>query len=216
MLLSVFKRELSQDVERIDLMNIVAVIPARAGSKGVPNKNIRFLNGKPLIAYAIENAIASSYITRVIVSTDSPEVKIIAKQLGAEVRERTADLCGDAVTLDAVVFDAVKDISCDYVVTMQPTSPTLTVATLDAAIKSAIDGGYDTVIAARNRPHLAWTKNADGCVVPAYKERLNRQYLPPYYGETGARSLFPSARSYPRSRASDPRLRFTIYRKPSR
>lgn len=168
------------------MMNVIAVIPARAGSKGVPNKNIRFLNGKPLIAYAIENALASSYINRVIVSTDSPEVKIIAKQLGAEVRERGAELCGDAVTLDAVIFDAVKDVVCDYVVTMQPTSPTLTVETLDAAIKLSIAGDYDTVIAARNRPHLAWTKDAEGNVVPAYKERLNRQYLPPYYGETGA------------------------------
>lgn len=167
-------------------MNIVAVIPARAGSKGVPNKNIRFLNGKPLIAYAIENALKSEYINRVIVSTDSPEVMIIAKQLGAEAKERCAELCGDAVKLDEVIYDAIKDAESDYVVTMQPTSPTLTVETLDAAIKYAIEKDYDTVIAARNRPHLAWTKDDEGNVVPAYKERLNRQYLPPYYGETGA------------------------------
>ena len=165
---------------------IVAVIPARAGSKGVPNKNIRFVAGKPLIAYAIENALHSRNIDRVIVSTDSPEVMIIAKQLGAEVRERAAALCADAVTLDAVIYDAVKDIDCEYVVTMQPTSPTLTTATLDKAIDFAKAEGYDTVIAALNKPHLAWTKNEAGAVVPAYKERLNRQYLPPYYGETGA------------------------------
>lgn len=85
---------------------VIAVIPARGGSKGVPNKNIRFLNGKPMVAYAIETAKASRFITRTIVSTDSPEVKIIAQQLGVEVRDRDNSLCGDAVTLDAVIYDA--------------------------------------------------------------------------------------------------------------
>ena len=168
------------------MKRVVAVIPARSGSKGIPNKNIRFLKGKPMVAYAIETALTSKFITDVIVSTDSPEVKIIAQQLGAKVKDRGDDLCGDAVTLDAVIFDAVKDIDCDFVVTMQPTSPTLTVATLDAAIDHAVKSGLDTLISAINRPHLAWTRNKDGEVVPAYEKRLNRQYLPPYYGETGA------------------------------
>ncbi len=166
--------------------DIVAVIPARSGSKGIPNKNIRLLNGKPMVAYAIETAKASKYITRVVVSTDSPEVIIIARQLGAEVRERNAALCGDAVTLDAVIFDAVKDCECEAVVTMQPTSPTLTAATLDAAIEHFRSCNLDTLISAINKPHLAWTTDAAGNIIPAYTERLNRQYLPPYYGETGA------------------------------
>jgi len=165
---------------------VVAVIPARSGSKGIPNKNIRFLLGKPMIAYAIETAKASQIITRVIVSTDSPEVKIIAHQLGVEVHERSADLCGDAVTLDAVIFDAVKNIDCQVVVTMQPTSPTLTSQTLDAALTYFRQKELDTLISAINRPHLAWTRTDDGKIVPAYKKRLNRQYLPPYYSETGA------------------------------
>lgn len=165
---------------------VVAIIPARSGSKGIPNKNIRFVNGKPLVAYVIECALKSKRITRVIVSTDSPEVKIIAQQLGTELRERSADLCGDSVTLDVVIYDAVKEIACDYVVTLQPTSPTLKTATLDKAIDYAIEQQMDTVIAARNRPHLAWTRNEVGEIIPAYKARLNRQYLPPYYTETGA------------------------------
>ena len=168
------------------MKRIVAVIPARSGSKGIPNKNIRFLNGKPMIAYAIETAKRSKWITDVIVSTDSIEVKVIAEQLGVTVKDRDVDLCGDAVTLDAVIYDAVKDISCDYVVTMQPTSPTLKFETLDAAIDEAITRELDTLIAVINRPHLAWTKGTNGDIIPAYKERLNRQFLPPYYGETGA------------------------------
>ena len=69
-------------------MKILAVIPARAGSKGIPNKNIRIISGHPLIYYSIKNALSSTLITDVIVSTDSPEVKIIAKQMGAKVKWR--------------------------------------------------------------------------------------------------------------------------------
>ena len=62
-------------------MKILAVIPARAGSKGIPNKNIRIIKGKPLIYFSIKNAIDSKYITDIVVTTDSPEIAIIAKQL---------------------------------------------------------------------------------------------------------------------------------------
>lgn len=167
-------------------MKVLAVIPARAGSKGIPNKNIRIIGGHPLIYYSIKNALASSYITDVIISTDSSEVKIIGEQMGATVKWRDASLCGDAVTLDAVIADAVpQGEEWDYIVTMQPTSPTLRVETLDAAIKYAIDKDLDTLISAINAPHLSWGVK-DGKKVPNYTERLNRQYLPPCYMETGA------------------------------
>ena len=167
-------------------MKIVAVIPARAGSKGIPNKNIRLINNRPLIYYAIQNAKKSQFITDVVVTTDSPEIKIIAQQMNVGYKDRDASLCGDAVTLDSVIYDAVKDIpDCDYVVTMQPTSPTLTVTSLDNAIRYAIDNDIDTLISAINKPHLSW-KKVDGVTVPNYEKRLNRQYLPPNYMETGA------------------------------
>lgn len=167
-------------------MKILTVIPARAGSKGIPNKNIRLLNGHPLVYYAINNALQSQYITDVIVTTDSEEVRIIAQQMGALYHWRDQELCEDSVTLDAVIADAIpKDINWDYVVTMQPTSPTLTVATLDRAIKYAIDNNLDTLISAINSPHLSW-KEKDGKKVPNYAKRLNRQYLPANYNETGA------------------------------
>lgn len=163
----------------------MAVIPARAGSKGIPNKNIRIIGGHPLIYYAIRNALDSELVSDVIISTDSSEVKIIAEQMGASVKWRNSELCGDAVTLDAVVADAIPAGEWDYVVTMQPTSPTLRVGTLDAAIKYAIDNDLDTLISAINAPHLSWGVK-DGVKVPNYTERLNRQYLPPCYMETGA------------------------------
>lgn len=167
-------------------MKILAVIPARAGSKGIPNKNIRIIGGHPLVYYSIQNALNSKYISDVMVTTDSPEVKIIATQMGANVHWRNERLCGDAVTLDAVIDDAIdRSISWDYVITMQPTSPTLSVNTLDKAIEYAIENDLDTLISAINAPHLSWGVK-DGKKIPNYKERLNRQYLPPCYLETGA------------------------------
>lgn len=167
-------------------MRILAVIPARAGSKGIPNKNIRIIGGHPLIYYSIRNAISSKYITDIVVSTDSPEVKIIAKQMGVRCKWRDESLCGDDVTLDAVIYDAIpQEVEWDYIVTMQPTSPTLKVQTLDAGIEYAIENNIDTLISAINAPHLSW-REENGKKVPNYVERLNRQYLPPCYMETGA------------------------------
>lgn len=167
-------------------MKILAVIPARAGSKGIPNKNIRIIGGHPLIFYSLKNALSSNFVTDVIVTTDSPEVKIIAKQMGATVKWRDEKLCGDSITLDAVIYDAIdQSVAWDYVVTMQPTSPTLSVDTLDRAIAYAIENDLDTLISAINSPHLSWGIK-DGKKIPNYEERLNRQYLPPCYMETGA------------------------------
>lgn len=165
-------------------MKILAVIPARAGSKGIPNKNIRLINNKPLIYYAIKNALSSSFISKVIVTTDSPEIEVITLQMGVKVKQRNVDLCGDAVTLDSVIYDAI-DGEYDYVVTMQPTSPTLQYSTLDRAIEYTINNNLDSVISVVNKPHLSWIEK-DGRKIPNYVKRLNRQYLPPFYEETGA------------------------------
>ena len=166
-------------------MKILAIIPARAGSKGIPNKNIRIIGGHPLVYYSIKNALSSNYITDVIVSTDSESIRIIGKQMGVKIKWRDRELCGDEITLDSVVFDAIPKEDWDYVITMQPTSPTLRVETLDAAIKYTIDNNLDTLISAINAPHLSW-KEKDGKKIPNYSQRLNRQYLPPCYMETGA------------------------------
>lgn len=167
-------------------MKILAVIPARAGSKGIPNKNFRLINDQPLIAYSIRNAQASRFITDIIVTTDSPIIETIARNNGVLVRRRKANLCGDDVTLDAVIYDAQSEGVWDYVITLQPTSPTLDVRTLDSAISYTIQNNFDTVISVVNYPHLAWKLSETGTPVPAYIQRLNRQYLPPHFKETGA------------------------------
>lgn len=172
-------------------MRIIAIIPARGGSKGIPKKNIRLMNGKPLISYVIETAKASKYITDTVVSTDSQEIAEVAKQWGAEVVSRGEGLSGDSVTLDPVIYDAVvqketqMSAPFDVVTTIQPTSPLLKTETLDAAIEAFIRDNVDTMISVVNKPHLSWGQ-ADGVLKPNYLERKNRQELPPEYWETGA------------------------------
>ncbi len=139
-------------------MKILAIIPARAGSKGIPNKNIRIIGEHPLVYYAIHNALVSKLITDVIVTTDSKEVGIIATQMRATVKWRDPALCADDVTLDSIIYDAIPtDRHWDYVITLQPTSPTLKVETLDKAIENAVTNDLDTVISAINAPHLSWS-----------------------------------------------------------
>lgn len=172
-------------------MQILAVIPARGGSKGIPKKNIRLMNGKPLISYSINNAKDSRYITDVFVTTDSNEIAEVAEEYGAEVIKRDESLSSDLVTLDPVVFHAricaekIKNKQYDVVITLQPTSPLLKTETLDNAIEYFINGNYDTVISVINKPHLSWGIQ-ENKIIPLYKERKNRQELPPQYFETGA------------------------------
>lgn len=174
-------------------MRTIAVIPARGGSKGIPRKNMRLMNGKPLIAYSIENALASAFIDTVIVSSDSEEIREFAQQYeGVIALDRDSALAEDAVTLDPVIYDAVlrteqdQNVSFDIVVTLQPTSPLLTVGTLDEALSCFSSGEWDSMISVVNAPHLSWILDGEGRPVPDYQERLNRQMLPPHYLETGA------------------------------
>lgn len=172
-------------------MNILAVIPARGGSKGIPRKNVRLMNGEPLISYAIKNSLNSKYITDVMVTTDDEEIANISKCYGADVLIRDNYLAEDHITLDPVIYDTTikieeqKNKKYDIIITLQPTSPVLQVNTLDNAIENFIENHYDTVISAVNKPHLSWGEK-DNKIIPMYEKRLNRQQLPKNYVETGA------------------------------
>lgn len=149
------------------------------------------MHGKPLIYYSIQNALACSYIDDVVVSSDDEEILSIAAMYGAKAMNRNSALAQDAVTLDPVIYDAVLRMeqetgkTYDVVVTLQATSPLLTVETLDGALKSFLESDFDTYISAVNKPHLSWTTK-DGRCVPNYEKRLNRQQLPPNFLEAGA------------------------------
>jgi CMP-N-acetylneuraminic acid synthetase/spore coat polysaccharide biosynthesis predicted glycosyltransferase SpsG len=169
---------------------ILAIIPARGGSKGIPKKNIKLLAGKPLIAHTIESSLNSKYITKVVVSTEDEIISKISKLHGAEVIERKNELAEDHVPLDPVIYHTLsefekKGLRYDVIATIQPTSPLIKTKTIDEAIETFIEQDCDTLITVKAEPHLYWTKQ-DDVFIPLYSERKNRQYLEPLYKETGS------------------------------
>ncbi|KLO22766.1 cytidylyltransferase domain-containing protein [Marinitoga sp. 1155] len=171
-------------------MKILAIVPARGGSKGIKKKNIRLLNNKPLITYIINTAKNSYYITDIVVTTDNEDIIDVVKPIDVKIRKRPKNLAEDNITLDPVIYDAYEwyknnysDV--DYVITLQPTSPLLTKETLEKAIQYIIVQNYDTVLSVVDNTHLSWKKE-NKKIIPNYSERLNRQWLPKIYKETGA------------------------------
>lgn len=173
-------------------MNFLIVIPVRGKSKGIPKKNIRLLNGYPLIYYSIKNALSvkQKFNVDIVVDTDDNEIAEIGQMYGAGVVIRPETLSGDDITLDPVIYNAVeecernKGFRYDVVITMQATSPTLSSNSLEKAILKFLETGSDTMISVYNDPHLFWTKRND-TIIPQYEQRRNRQLLPEHYRETG-------------------------------
>lgn len=126
-------------------MNL-AIIPARGGSKGLPGKNIRLLNGKPLIVWSIEAARRSKLIDRFLVSTDSEEIANIAKSNGCEVIMRSAELASDEATTIAVIEDIAKKIpeALNFIV-LQPTSPLRSKDLIDNCLKEYLSNNYSNL-----------------------------------------------------------------------
>ncbi len=172
---------------------ILVVIPARGGSKGIPRKNIRLLDNKPLISYSIEAAKSSEYIDDVVVTTDDSEIALISEKFGASVVRRSEELSSDEIPLDPVIYDAMiqKEKQAfdeyDIVITIQPTSPLLKTSTIDKAIEKFDDFSIDSVISVVDDRHLSWGfDETNRRYFPNYIERKNRQYLPKDFRETGA------------------------------
>lgn len=167
------------------------IIPARGGSKTIPRKNLRPLNGKPLISYVIEACLNATTADRIVVSTEDNEISLFSKRFGADVLQRPHELSEDSVPIDPVVVHAVK--SCEkkwkekynYIVTIQPTSPLLLGSDIDSVVSRLKDGKIDTIISVCEDKHLRW-KIEDDEVIQAYDKRVNRQFLPDVYKETGA------------------------------
>ena len=126
-------------------MKKIAIIPARSGSKGLPNKNILMLGNKPLIAYTIEAALKSKEFERVIVSTDSLEYKYIAEKFGAKVFMRSEELSNDKASSFVVIEDVLNkiEITVDYFVLLQVTSPFRNENHIKESIK-VFENGIDT------------------------------------------------------------------------
>jgi CMP-N,N'-diacetyllegionaminic acid synthase len=179
--------------------NILAVITARGGSKGVPRKNIKKLGGRPLISYTIDIAKKSDLITDLIVSTDDVEIADIARKNGANVPFiRPEELSRDHIPHLPVMKHSIKfmenklGIMFDYIVILQPTSPFRTKEDLDGTIKKLIDTGADSAVSVVEieENHPVKIKKLEGNRVLPYcaeeVEGTRRQDLPTAYKRSGA------------------------------
>lgn len=183
---------------------VLAIIPARGGSKGIPHKNIKNFAGHPLIAYSIIAARQAESITRVIVSTDDPEIADAARAYGAEVPFIRPDELAQDNTPDLPVFQhalawliANEAYSPDVVVQLRPTSPVRPVGLVDEAVRLLLDNpeadSVRGVVPAGQNPHKMWRIDRETgqmhnlLDVPGIAEPYNapRQALPPVFWQTG-------------------------------
>lgn len=181
---------------------VLAVIPARGGSKGVPRKNIREVGGRPLLEWTIDTALAgieAGLITRCIVTTDDPEITEIARAAGAEVPfKRPPEISSDQTKMLPVLQDAVRraeqeDGPYDWILLLQPTNPFRTLEDIEGALEAGMLGDCDSVISVVRvfavHPMLM-KKVVDGVLepwsVPEPEGTRRQDYDPPAYMRNGA------------------------------
>lgn len=172
---------------------VVAVIPARGGSKGVPRKNLRRVGGVPLLGRSIAAARAARTIDRVVVSTDDAEIAAVAREWGAEVVDRPAELSGDAASSESALLHALDElrrrgVETRVLVFLQATSPFLDPADLDDAVGRVVVGPETSVFAAVESWGFLWRHGAEGMLGVNHdpRSRPRRQDRDPEYLETGA------------------------------
>lgn len=178
-------------------MNILGLIPARGGSKGLPGKNIAPLGGKPLIEWTIEASLDSSFITETLVSTDDADIKQVSLNAGVQVLDRPADISGDDATSQSVVLHAIeaykqKNRPLDYVVLLQPTSPFRDQRDIDSAFSKYFDEKASSLISVNpmdNKILKAFVEEKDGAITGIRNNEfpfMRRQDLPNTYMSNGA------------------------------
>lgn len=195
-------------------MRCVAIIPARGGSRGLPRKNILPLCGKPLIAWSIEQALASELVSEVYVTTDSDEIIDAASECGASVIIRPSELATDTCKTEAAVSHALAVIATtgemvarmgdggllpakpqepiDLIVLLQPTSPIRQPHDIDNAIRTLIDQNADSLFSARHVEGFTWTQGLGRAWIPSYQHtnRPRRQDLQSRVEENGSIYVF--------------------------
>lgn len=164
---------------------VVAIIPARGGSKSITRKNISPLNGHPLVFYSIKAALESKYITECYVSTEDSEIASIAKYCGAKIIRRPAHLAEDYVSTFDVVKHAVEFLGFpEVIVILQPTSPLRTGEDIDVAF-GLMQGDVAAVVGVCEFHGYFWAEDTE-TAKPLFKERLPRQKMGKLYLENGA------------------------------
>lgn len=174
---------------------VLAIIPARGGSKGIPRKNIRLLAGKPLIAWTIEEAKKSKYIDRLILSSEDEEIIKVAEDWGCEVPFiRPAELAKDDTPGIEPVLHALNTLkeNYDYVALLQPTSPMRLVDDIDGCIETCASSNAPSCVSVTEvseHPYWMYRINKADCLVPFIQQEEEigcRQDLPVVYILNGA------------------------------
>lgn len=174
--------------------SVIAVIPARAGSRGLPGKNVRMLCGKPLVAWSIEAARACGYLDEIVVSTDGDEIAAVAAAWGAPVPfRRPAELATDTAGTLAVVEHALAHYRArgrhfDVVVLLEPTSPLREPGDIDRMLERLVEGWdrFDSIVSLGEvREHPSIMKRLQGPEIAPYctelRQTTRRQDNPPAY-----------------------------------
>lgn len=186
----------------INGQRILCIIPARAGSKGLPDKNVRLLEGKPLLTWPIAAALGSSHVDRVIISTDNQEYADIAVAAGADAPFlRPIELASDHSPSIDFILHAIDRLAqsgdhYDWLLLLEPTSPLTETGDVDAAIAmlAAADGLAESIVGvtAMESQHPAYsvTRDADGRIAPLQGQRFadlpRRQDLSPVFNLDGS------------------------------
>lgn len=174
-------------------MKVIAIIPARGGSKGVPGKNKKIIDGKSLIAYTIEAALQGNLLSEIWVSSDDPEIiKIAGEYSSIKIHERNESLATDQSPIADTVKEIIKRTDCEAVMLLQPTAPIRTGNDIDTAIGllSASEETNSVIsVVAMNDIHPArmyWNEKNNLIPILAEFEQARRQDIPPAYYRNGS------------------------------
>jgi CMP-N-acetylneuraminic acid synthetase/spore coat polysaccharide biosynthesis predicted glycosyltransferase SpsG len=162
-----------------DHVGVLAIIPARAGSKGVRRKNVRHVGGVPLFAHAVRAALDSGVVDRLVISSDSDEIERWAQLHGQEFHRRPPMLADNAATIADVASHLADELDwCGTVAVLQPTSPLRSAVSLHKALARFAESGADSLMSVVRERHLFWYDDSDGVTDPRplFRERRNRQY----------------------------------------
>lgn len=176
-------------------LNVLAIIPARGGSKGIPMKNIHPLVGKPLLAYNLQSAAQTPSITRVVVSTDHPKIAEVAKQYGTEVVWRPEEISSDAASSESALLHVIQHLQetegyfPDIIVFLQCTSPLTLPEDIEGTIQALLNNQADSALSVTPFHYFLWGYDGNGQVMAINHDkyvRPRRQERDPQYVETGA------------------------------
>lgn len=156
---------------------MIAMIPARLGSKRIPKKNIRYLGDKPLIQYPIDLCNETNSFDSIWVNTESEELGKAAKKLGVGFHRRPAELANDTATNREFVYEFLHKHECDYIVMVNTTSPLLRKETLEKFIHFINENDYDTIVSVISEKEETFYK--DKPLNFSLKEKINSQFLTP-------------------------------------